>query len=457
MPRLATHWKILIGLALGLLIGLLINEFWTEQTWAGLRVNDAAAFIANKPAEANADASFLAHSVRFISNANKLVGDLFMRGLRFIAVPIVLFSLIVGAAQLGDLRRVGRVGGKALGIFLVTTAVAVTIGLVLANVLRPGEFVSAQTRAALEAARAAEVAQRVGQRGDVPTLWAQILDLVPANPFQALASANMLQVIVFALAVGVGLTMLPAAKAQPVIAVCDAMTEVMVKIVRGVMFIAPVAVLCLIAPVMANMGLEALRALSVYCMVLVVGLALVCFVHYPLWVLFVARISPIRFFRALAPAQLLAFSSSSSSATLPVTMSCVRDRLGVSERITSFVCPLGATVNMDGTALYQGVATVFIAQMAAIPLSIGDQLTVVLTATLASIGTPGIPGAGVVLLVIVLESVGVPPAGIAVILGVDRLLDMFRTVVNVTGDAMVSAVVARSEGESLAEPASQAS
>jgi Na+/H+-dicarboxylate symporter len=434
--RLAMHWKIIIGLVAGVVVGLVINRFRADIL------------------ESAGESGALASAIAFVVEANWLVGQVFLQGLRFIAVPIVLFSLVVGVASLGDLRKVGRIGGKTILIYTVTTAVAVTIGLVLANAVRPGRFVGDELRDQLVAQRESEVASRTAARESLPTIAEQIRDLIPANPFAALADAQMLQVIVAALAVGIGLTMIPREKASLVTGVCDAMTDAIVGIVHLVMRLAPVAVFVLIVDQVAKLGLSVLAALGAYCLTLVCGLAIVLFLEYPLLLRVFAGIGPARYFRAIAPAQLLAFSTSSSSATLPVTMDCVQNRLGVSERITSFVCPLGATVNMDGTAMYQGLATAFIAQMFHHDLSLAQQLTIVLTATLASIGTPGIPGAGVVMLIIVLESVGMPPAGIGVILGVDRLMDMCRTVVNVSGDAMTAAIVARSEGEAITPPAS---
>lgn len=434
MNKLPLHWKIVIGLVAGIVVGVVLN-------WA-----------AEPIARAVEGSDALARLVHFVVQLNDFIGKLFIRCLRFIAVPIVLFSLIVGVAQLGDVRKLGRIGGKTIGIYMATTCVAVCVGLLVANVLRPGSVVSQATRDQLMAERQAEIDAKVEAGRSIPSLWDQALNLVPQNPFEAIAKGDMLQVIVFALAIGVGLSLIPRAKAAPVVAMFDALTGVITGLVGVILWLAPIAVFALIVPVVATMGLDILRALAVYTLVVVAGLAVLLFVEYPLLLRVFAGVGYARFFRAMAPAQLLAFSSSSSNATLPVTMECVHRRLGVSEEVTSFVCPLGATINMDGTALYQGVAAVFIAQMFAMDLTLADQLTIVLTATLASIGTPGVPGVGIVMLVIVLESVHIPAQGIAVILGVDRLLDMCRTVVNVTGDAMTAAIIAKSEGEQLAEP-----
>jgi proton glutamate symport protein len=433
--RLALHWKILIGLVLGIAVGLVLN------------------FTGGSIREAAADRRLATSAIDFIVGLNKLVGDLFIRSLRLIAVPVVLFSLTVGVAGLGDLKKVGRIGGRTIAVFLFSAVCAISIGLVLVNIVRPGTMVSDATRESLQAQYQAEVEGRIAQREAMPGVWQQVLDLVPANPFDALARGDMLQTIVISVLLGIGLTLLPPARAAPIIDLFSTLTEVVVRIVQLIMLAAPVAVFCLMAPLIARMGAGVLAALLAYALVIVGGLLIVVLVQYPLMVRLLGRYPLGRFFRGIAPAQLTAFSTSSSNATLPVTMDCVQHRLGVSQSVTSFVCSFGTTINMDGTALYQAVATVFIAQLYGIPLSIADQLTIVLAATLASIGTPGIPGAGVVMLVIVLESVGVPPAGIAVILGVDRLLDMCRTVVNVTGDAMTSVIIARAEGERFEQPA----
>ena len=435
-PKLALHWQILIGMGAGLVVGLLVN-------------------LAQGPIEGvMAGGGALASVFSFVAHLNDFVGDLFLRALRFIAVPIVLFSLIVGASSLNDLKKLSRIGGRTIAIYLVTTAVAISIGLLLANITQPGTWLSPELRDTLAAASSEAAATKMG-KAVAPDVWATLLDIIPKNPFEALAKGNMLQVVFTALAIGVAITLVPKDKAEPVIRAADGLTDTIIKLVQAVMLAAPYAVFCLIARVMATMGLEVLGALLVYSLTVVGGLAIMTFVVYPAVLWGFARVGPGRFFRAIAPAQLLAFSSSSSSATLPVTMECMEDRLGASEEVTSFVVPLGATINMDGTALYQGVAALFIAQLYGIDLTFGDQLTIVLTATLASVGTAGVPGVGLIMLVIVLQAVGIDDntmkGGLAIIFGVDRLLDMCRTTTNVTGDCMVTAVVAHAEGE-LAQP-----
>ncbi len=416
--RLALHWQILLGLVAGAVAGSLVNAL------AG------------------------AGGAALVTAYVKPVGTLFIRLITMIAAPLVLASLVVGAASISDPRKLGRIGGKTLVLYLATTALAITIGLVLANLLRPGAGVPDDVSARLLEGYQEQAAARIERAEDLSVVD-QLLALVPTNPFEALATGNMLQIVVFALIVGVALTLIPVAKAEPVIRVFDGFTDVLIKIVELVMRGAPYGVFALIAAVTAEFGFGILGTLGWYALAVVLGLALHLFGVYGSMLGLLARGTvPLgRFFRAMASVQLLAFSSSSSAATLPLNMETVRDRLGVSDRVTSFVLPLGATVNMDGTALYQGVAAVFIAQVYGLSLSLADQAAIVLTATLASIGTAAVPGAGIVMLVIVLKAVGVPVEGIALIFGIDRLLDMCRTVVNVTGDATVAVVVAASEHE----------
>lgn len=458
--RLALHWKILIGLVAGAIVGIAIDQLWTADTWRSLGVNDPSAFMARRgsevfasgtPADANAEAGLPAHAVRFITNVAAFVGQLFFQSLRLIAVPIVLGAIVVGVASIGDIRRLGRIGLKTFAYFIGTGVIAIAIGLLLANAIKPGHAVDPARRAEMTAAYQARVAESVERTHAVPSGWQTLINVIPANPFGALAEGQMLQVIFFALVLGAGLAMIDPEKARPFIAFFDTIVEVVLKIIGLIMVIAPFAVFALVAQAIAALGLDVLKAIAVYAGVVTLGLAIILLGVYPLFLRTLAGVGYVRFFRAMSPAMLTAFSSSSSSATLPVTIACATKRLGASDRVAAFVCPLGATVNMDGTAMYQGVAALFIAQMYDIPLSLPQQITLLLTALLASIGTPGIPGAGIVMLVIVLESVHVPAEGIAVILGVDRLLDMLRTVVNVAGDSSAVAVVARSEGELLSE------
>lgn len=429
---LALHWKILIGLAAGLVVGLGLNL-------VGGSLHGAV----------GAD-GVDRWALDLVIQANGFVGDLFLRSLRFIAVPIVLFSLIVGASSLSDLSKLGRIGGKTIAIYLTTTALAISTGLLLANIVQPGHFVSEAVRNQMATQGSAE-ALFMMENASAPDLWDTLLNIVPKNPARALADGQMLQIVFLSLAIGIGLTRIAPEKSKPIIAFFDGMTDVILQIVHAIMKVAPYAVFCLLVEVLATMGLDVLGALIVYSFVVIGGLAVMMFLVYPAILKVLSGMSPAAFYPAIAPAQLLAFSSSSSSATLPVTLECVEERLGVKEEISSFVVPLGATINMDGTALYQGVAALFIAQLYGVELSFMQQLTIILTATLASIGTAGVPGVGLVMLIIVLQSVGMSPeimaSGIAIIFGVDRLLDMCRTACNVTGDCMVAAVVGATEEE----------
>ena len=422
--KLALHWKIIIGLVLGVLFGLLSSSMgWND----------------------------------FVIDWIKPVGTVFVNLLKLIAMPLVVASLIVGVSSLSDVSKLSRLGGKTIGIYLATTVIAITIGLVTVNVLQPGSYLSTQkrdelkSRYATEAASKTEKAEMVTEQGPLQPL----VDMVPDNLFKALGdNTNMLQVVFFAVFFGIALILLPSEKTTYVRGFFEGVNEIILKLVELIMGMAPYGVFALLASLIAEFAgnnpadaIELLQALSVYSLTVIIGLCCMIFIIYPIIFKLFTKFSYVRFFKGIAPAQMLGFSTSSSSATLPVTMERVEEHLGVSDEVSSFVLPLGATINMDGTSLYQAVATVFIAQAFGTDLSLAQQLTIVLTATLASIGSAGVPGAGMVMLVIVLESVGLDTAGIALIVAVDRILDMLRTVVNITGDAAVAVVVASSEGQ----------
>lgn len=464
--KTALHTKILVALVAGVLLGIALNQFWTLDTWKSLGVHDAKAYLASTAVDGNAEASTFAGVARFANQTAELVGKLFLRGLRFIAVPIILFSIIVAVAGLGDPRKLGRLGAKTLTIFAITVVAAVAIALTLANTIGPGEGVSEATRQSLVDLYTTSNSKNLAGTATAANLPFKdhVLNMLTDNPFASLARGEMLQVVITAILIGFGLTLIPKEKANPVIAICDGLTDAILELVRVLLRFAPIAVFCLITPVVVNLGLEALTALLKYCFTILLGMALILFLEYPLMlVLFTRlrkpnalgvpqRVTIRRFFKALAPAQLLAFSSSSSSATLPVTMECCENRLGVPKDITSFVCPLGTTVNMDGTALFQVISVLFLAQLYNIDLSLAQQLTVAALSILIAMGSPGIPSGSVVMMVVPLQAVGVPIEGIALILAVDRLLDMARTVVNVSGDAVAAAIVASSEGRMNHDP-----
>jgi len=417
--RLPMHIKILLGIGAGTLVGLL--------------------------------AARLGYS-GFVLTWFKPLGTVFVNLLKLLAVPLVLVSLVDGVTGLRDLRKLSSMGGRTLLIFLCTTVLAVTLGLVLVNIVRPGDYLSTERREDLKARFSTQTdqgfnnAQAFKERGPLSPL----VDMVPDNLFHALSNnTSMLQVVFFALFMGVAIMSLPSDQTQSVRDLFGQLNRIVLLMVDYVMAFAPIGVFALIASLIADLAgndpakaLELLGALSVYALTVVLGLALMLLVVYATLVRVFGGLSPRLFFRVMSPAQLLAFSTSSSNATLPVNLECA-EKLGVREEVRTFVLPLGATVNMDGTSLYQAVATVFIAQAFGTDLTWAQQLTIVLTATLASIGSAGVPGAGMVMLVIVLQSVGLESAGIALVVAVDRILDMMRTVVNVTGDAMTAVLVDR--------------
>jgi Na+/H+-dicarboxylate symporter len=362
------------------------------------------------------------------------VGSLFLRAITMLVVPIVLVSLTYGAASVGDPKKLGRVGIKVVAIYLVTTALAVTIALVLAaGIVKPGSSITIPTDAAYQAKEA-------------PFIMDVFVNMIPKNPLQAMVEGNMLQIIFFSLIVGIALAQI-GKKAEPILRALDIANDVMMRVVEIILWLAVPGVFALIAKVFIEQGLDVLLPLLSYVLTLIGALALQIALVYPLLLTVFGRVSPIQFYKNTIPAMTVAFSTSSSNATLPVTMEVNETRNGVSSGIASFALPLGATINMDGTAIMQGVATAFIAQVYGIHLGLPQLLTVVLTASLASIGAAGVPGVGLITLTMVLRSVNLPVEGIALIIGVDRLLDMMRTSVNVTGDSATAVVIAKSEGE----------
>ena len=422
--KLELHWKIIIGLVLGLIFGVLA----AANGWSGFTTNWIAPF-----------------------------GKIFINLLKLIAVPLVLSSLITGVASLSDLKKLSRIGGKTITIYIVTTAISVTIGLVSVNLLKPGDTVPEDMKVKLQetyksaASGKLEAADQIKERRPLQP----IVDMVPSNFFSSASNnRNMLQVVFVALIIGIALIQIPKNKARPVLDFMEGINDLVIKLVDNIMLMAPIGVFALIADTITSIAgdnlnnvLELLSALGFYMLVVIIGLTIQMVFTYTAVLKIFSNMSLKKFYQGIAPAQLLAFSTSSSAATLPVTMERCEDELGVSEEVSSFVLPLGATINMDGTALYQAVAAVFIAQTLGMDLTLGAQLTIVLTAVLASIGTAAVPGAGIIMLIIILEAIGVPSAGIALILGVDRILDMMRTVTNVTGDASVAVAVASSEGQ----------
>ena len=422
MKKLALHWKILIGMVLGVLFAVLMVQF--------------------------------AWGADFIKDWIKPFGKMFINALKLIAVPLILASLIKGVSDLKDISKLSKMGGKTIITYVATTIIAVCIGLLVVNVVQPGKSISEETRTELlenykeDAESKKEAALKQKETGPLQALQ----DLIPSNIVSSASdNGNMLQIIVFAIFFGIGLILIPEDKAKPVKSFFDGFNEVILKLIDLIMLAAPFGVFALLATLVAESpSIDLFKALLWYAFSVVLGLAIMIML-YALIVKIFTKKSPSFFFKGISPAQLLAFSTSSSAATLPVTMERVEEHLGVEEEVASFVLPIGATINMDGTSLYQAVAAVFIAQTFGMDLSFGAQLGIIATATLASIGSAAVPGAGMVMLVIVLGQAGIPEAGLALIFAIDRPLDMCRTTVNVTGDAAVSMVVANSVGK-LKEP-----
>jgi Na+/H+-dicarboxylate symporter len=407
LGSLRLHTQILIGLVLGAALGPLLGDF----------------AIAIKP-----------------------LGDAFISLLVMVVVPLVMASLVVGTASLGDLRKLGRIGMKTVGYYLVATAVAVAVGLIAGKLFDPGAGLDESVKASMLADYAGVTAEQLARVRDKPSIGDLLVRIIPRNPFQAMVETNFLQIIFFAILFGVALTVMSEERRRPLVDVVQTVNDTMIVMVKMVMRVAPIGVFALIAAVAAQFGYGVLVTLFGYVVITIGAMAFFVVTFYPVS-LRLSGMSPALFFRRFYEVMVFAFSTSSSNATLPINLQVSEERLGVSKEVAAFVLPLGATVNMNGTAIYQGASTIFIAQVFGIDLGLGDLLVVVLTATLASIGAAGVPGIGMVTLTIVLTQLGIPLEGIALVVGVERILDMCRTAVNVTGDTTCAVWVARSEGE----------
>ena len=414
MKKLSLHWKIIIGMFLGVAVGLIFSS-----------INGGNILI---------------------TNWVKPFGTIFINSLKLIAIPLILASLIKGISDLKDISKLSSMGGLTITTYLTTTVIAVSIGLLVVNGFKPGDAISDETRTELveaysnDADQKREIAQEKKESGPLQPL----VDLVPSNFLGAASdNKNMLQVIFFSILFGIAMILIPESKSKPVKSFFDSLNDVILKIIDLIMLCAPYGVFALLASLIVEApNIDLLKSLLLYSITLLAGLFIVIIV-YLMIVKFFLRRNLREFIDGILPAQLVAFSTSSSAATLPVTMDRVHNHLGVKKEVSSFVLPIGATINMDGTAVYQAVAAVFIAQAFGLELSLVDQLGIISTATLASIGAAAVPSAGIIVLVIVLAQAGIPEAGLALIFAVDRPLDMFRTVVNVTGDAMVSLIVSK--------------
>ena len=420
------HTKIIIGLILGLLVGIVSVFFGISNT---------------------------------ITNWVMPFGTIFVKMLKLVAVPLILVSLISGISNLRDTAKLSRIGGKTFSIYILTTVLAIVIALFLANIVQPGKAFPEEKTIELREKYASEATMKINNAEKVENSGPlqMMVDVVPDNFFFAASNnKNMLQIIFFAILFGVALIMIPENKGDPVKKIFDGINEIIIKIVEIIMEYAPIGVFALLAGLIVDLAgddpnniIITLKPLIIYAITVLVGLATMVFIFYPSILYFITKIGYKNFFKAIFPAQMLAFSTSSSAATLPLTMKRVEKNLNVSEEVTSFVCPLGATINMDGTSIHQAISAVFIAQAFGQDLTIADQLVIIVTATLSSIGAAAVPGAGLIMLVIVLGAVGIDPQGLALIIAIDRPLDMCRTIVNVTGDATVASIVAYTEGENV--------
>lgn len=423
MKKLPLYLQIIIGLCLGIAWGVLANTQGIPTTFS----NDWV----------------------------KPFGTIFIRLLKMIAVPLVFASLVVGISNLNDIQKLSRMGGKTILIYLFTTLLALSVGVISVNLIRPGDAVTEKTRTELlsmysdAASSKLEKGAKSQEKMDKVGPLAPLVNMVPENVFLASTSnKSMLQVVFVAILLGIAAVMLPEEKKKHFIGFFENLNDILIQLIELIMKIAPIGVFALIGAFVAQLtGFEILLALGKYCFTVILGLLLMVLIVYPVMLKFFTKISILEFYKNIRSAQVLAFSTSSSSATLPVTMENCEKNVGVSNKVASFVLPLGATINMDGTSLYQAVAAIFICQVTGQDLTFIQQLTIIFTALLASIGTAGVPGVGIIMLTIVLGAIGVEEAYIALILGPDRILDMCRTVINVTGDATTATIVAHSENE----------
>ena len=404
--RYSLTTQVMIGMSAGLVLGVILNMIQIE-------------FI----------------NTHIVGGLFGMVGRMFVNALSMLVVPLVFFSLICGVAGIGDIRILGRVGGKAFGLYLLTTATAIAVAILIALVVGPGQGFQ------MEGVDTSGVTGR-----EAPSVWDTFASIVPRNPVAAFAGGEMLQIIFYTIILGIAVLMM-GDRSKTFVEACEYMNELMMKVVQIVMAFAPIGVFCLITKTFTEQGIGLFLPVLAYVLVLVFALLLHLFGTLMIYLKVFSGLNPFIFMKKIRPAQVFAFSTASSNATIPVTLRCVTERMGATNSVASFSVPFGATINMDGTAIMQGVATVFLANVYGIDLGVGGYLTVIAMAVLASIGTAGVPGVGLVMLTMVLGQVGLPIEGIALILGVDRLMDMIRTAVNITGDAVVTTIVAKSEGQ----------
>jgi len=487
LPKLQLHTKIIIGLILGAIFGsifginpkkLEINSNGTSELvsdWNSCTFTKKDSVI--KTFDGNSQLYIIKYfksvkdkkdvkitvkdsggnervfeNVKFVDKVTtigiwiKPFGDIFIRLLNMIAVPLVLASLIVGAASLADFKHIAKIGGKTLAFFALTALIAISTGLLLANIIQPGHIMSPDAKEHLLAVYQDEAKSSIEQNVQMD-LVQFLVNIVPKNPFKAIADGDFLQIVFFAILIGIFLVQIPKEKSAPVIQFFEGVTEALIVLVEKIMVIAPFAVFALIAATVAEFGFDILKTLLWYSLTVLAGLIILTFIEYPILLKLMTRISIIDFFKAQRQVIAVAFSTSSSAATLPINMDACEKKLGIPNKIASFVLPVGTNINKDGTAIMQIVAAVFIAQVYGFELNITQQLTILFTTVLAALGTAAVPGMGILMLIIVLKSVGLPEEGIALIIGVDRILDMCRTVPNVLADSIACVVIAKSERE----------
>ncbi|MFT3823679.1 MAG: dicarboxylate/amino acid:cation symporter [Chitinophagaceae bacterium] len=413
MLRISTHWIVLISLAAGILAGILL---------ASIQGGSAFAIDWIKP-----------------------LGNIYLNLLKLLAVPLIITSLIKGIADLKGMTNLSKIGKKTLQWYIITTLIAVTLGLTIANIIKPGKFISPETRTMLMSEYTKDLHLAENKPRSNIAIMHYLESMVPENIFNAVSNnANMLQVIIFTLLFSIGLLMAPRDKTTVIRGFFEDVNEVIMQMIRIIMKATPVGVFSLMVSLVTEAPApDIFGALAIYMLTVLLGLCILLYVIYPLLVKFIGKSSPMNFLKGMMPAQLVAFTTSSAAATLPVTMKCIKENLHVNEEVANFVVPVGATINMDGTTLYQAIAAIFIAQATGIDLSFSEQLTVIITASLAGFGSAAVPGAGILMLMIVLQSIHIDPQAIALLFAVDRPLDMCRTVVNVSGDGMIATVINR--------------
>lgn len=419
--RLDLQWKILIGIIAGIFLGLFINQVYGPGVESGL--------------------------VFWIKTIFKYGGDIFIRLLRMLIVPLVFASIFMSIVNMGDIRKLRTIGSRTVLYYLVTTALAVMLGICLVNLIHPGKNIDKMAMENLNIGSSIpeDVSARgVGDRSPVVIIIETLIDMIPKNPASAMARADILQIIFFAIFLAIVAAMI-GKESDPLIRVIDSLDRIMNKSIMLIMEIAPYCIFFLVTTIVMDLGFPVLKALGKYALTVIIGLAVHAIITLPLLIFILGRYNPVHLFKAVLPAILTAWSTASSIATLPLTMECMNKKVGVHSKISHFVLPLGATVNMDGTALYESVAVIFIAELLGIPLPFGTQFIIFITATLAAIGAAAIPGAGLVTMGIVLTAAGIPLEGIGLILAIDRILDQFRTAVNVWGDCSAALVVGRLE------------